>query len=171
MKKLLLIALLLVPQMHAMQMGDQAKTTQKKYSNSSCCGTAVKALCLGALLASGQAQATASNAGAGRESAPALDDVCSERWAGNAGDAGNLAPLWFDMSTVGLARDGAFVFINVNVRMLAHDLAIEAIEGTKDCQGDEPGKVCLRNDICSRRPSDEWRRFMDGFKQEKEKKD
>lgn len=74
-----------------------------------------------------------------------LNDVYSEHWAGNAGDAGNLAPHWFDMTTVGLANGGAFVFTEVNVQMLAHDLAREAIEGSKDCQGDEPGKACLRD--------------------------
>lgn len=89
MKKLLFIAVLIMAShMQAMQMGDGiSNNVRNKTPNSSCCGTAAKAFCLGALLASGQVQGQLE---AGNVAAGHAGDLDGPGIVGIAGMCSNL---------------------------------------------------------------------------------
>jgi hypothetical protein len=121
MKKLLITTLLLVPQLHAMQMGD--RVTSKKIHNKTqscsdtCCSTAAKALCLSALLVSGHPMG------------PQPGQVA----AGHADDYPHIAAhhciaTGSQVSVVGLAAGTAIISTIANPRYMASCLAQAHIE-------------------------------------------
>lgn len=138
MKKLLLTALLLAPQMQAMQMGVASKKVHNKNTGSSCCGTAAKALCLGALLASGQVHADV--AGRTSDFRARCSDCLGATAAGNgmgyvpvAGFTGGnqmMGSLGTVFTVAGLGSGGALVYTDVAPSILvscASDITVEQV--------------------------------------------